>query len=408
MSDYSDDESPKGFDISKLGVEMSYEERAAADEQLKRQFRELAEGGAMIKDALRGVGGGSALQDAMGSMNSLQDAIKASGIGSMQDQINDAMSRLETSGIQDHLSALAGAGLDHFMADQAAMEEARRTVQGVLPEGYMDHLLGAQTTASLMMEEMRENHRLMFQQVDMFADTRRSIEAVTSFDLNSVLIPRMDFFNDALGIDRIGTALAAADVASVLGIHSTFNDEVLTATLLMREQFSAFSGAQEAASLALRLGIPERLEVMLARSIAAQEALVDEYREAAKDAKIEAAFHRRNATISMIINVLMFLLALALQIEERLAGRDEAVRANTEAVRELQQSFEGMAAQMRRMNALQDSASAEEQAADATIADLLREIADSLSDQEEAEVAAPEAAEHLLDSAGVKPPLQVE
>lgn len=395
MSDDPDDENPKGFDISKLGVEMSDEECAAADEKLKGRLRELAEGGAMMKDALRGTGGVSALQDAMGSMNSLQDAITASGITRMQDQVREAMGGLAASGIQDQISALTGSGvLDQIKAENAAFEEARKSILGVLPEGYMDHLLGAQTAASRMMEEMRENHRFLFQHADMYTDMNRSIEAATSFDLNSVLIPRMDFFNDVLGIDRIGSALAAADAASVLGFHPAFNDEILTTTALVSEQFSALSAAQEAASAALRLGIPERLEEMLARSIAAQEALVDEYREAAKDAKVEAAFHRRNATISMIINILMLLLALALQIEERMKDKDEAVRANTEAVRELQQSFDGMAAQMQRMNDLQESASAEEQAADAAIADLLREIADSLSDKEEAEVAAPEAAEH--------------
>ena len=413
---------PKGFDISKLEVEMSEEERAAADERLREQFKELSEGSASIKDALRGIGGVGALQEAMASVNSFQDAIKAVELDSLQeavlaqarvqDQFRDATGGLATSGIQDHLSGITGAGVDRFMAEQAAMEEARKAALGVLPEGYMDsltgaaameeareavlgglpegymdHLLGAQTAAARLMEEMRENHRLMFQHVDMFADMRRSIEAATSFDLNSVLIPRMDFFNEALGIDRIGSALAAADAASVLGFHPAFNNEILTATSLISEQFSAFSMAQEAASATLRLGLPERLEEMLARSIAAQEALVDEYREAAKDAKVEAAFHRRNATISMIINVLMLLLALTLQIEERLTDPDEAVRANTEAVRELQQSFDGMAAQMQRRNDLQESASAEEQAADAAIANLLREIADSLADQdpEEAE-----------------------
>lgn len=145
---------------------------------------------------------------------------------------------------------------------------------------------------------------------------------------------------------------------------------------------------------------------MLARSIAAQEALVDEYREAAKDAKVEAAFHRRYATISMVINILMFLLAFALQIEERITDKDEAVRANTEAVRELQQSFDGMATQMKRMNDLQESASADEQAADAAIADILREIADSLADQS-LEGSAPDAAENLsvtVDTGDETPP----
>lgn len=405
-------EKPKSFDISKLNMEMSDEDRAAADERLREQFKEMTEGSAVMKDALRGIGGVSALQDAMGSVNSLQDAIKASGIGSIQDAINasditsiqdqvrDTMSGLATSGIQDHLSAVTGAGvLDQINAEQAAMEEARKTALGVLPEGYMDHLMGAQTAASRMMDEMRENHRLMFQHVDMFADMRRSIEAVTSIELNSVLnIPRMDSFYNTLRIDHIGSALAAADAASVLGFHSTFNDDVRSVTSLINEQLSALNVAQVAASAALGLGIPERLEEMLARSIAAQEALVDEYREAAKDEKVEAAFHRRNATISMIINVLMLLMALALQIEARMTDKDEAVRANTEAVRELQQSFDGMATQMRRMNDIQESASAEEQAADAAIADLLREIANSLSDQEDTE--APEA--------GAEPPPKAE
>ena len=120
MSDESEDKPddengsenrPKGFDISKLEVEMSDEERAAADERLREQFKELTEGSAVMADALRGISGVSALQEAMGSVNSLQDAIKASGITSMQDQINDATSGLATSGIQDHLAALTGAGV---------------------------------------------------------------------------------------------------------------------------------------------------------------------------------------------------------------------------------------------------------------------------------------------------------
>lgn len=58
---------------------MSDEERAAADEQLKSQFRELAEDGAMMKDALRGIGGVSALQAADAAQTErLIDGIAAS------------------------------------------------------------------------------------------------------------------------------------------------------------------------------------------------------------------------------------------------------------------------------------------------------------------------------------------
>jgi len=168
MSDESDDKPdddndgesrPKGFDISKLGVEMSDEERAAADERLREQFKELAEGSAIMKDAFRGIGGVSALQEAMGSVNSLQDAIKASGIGSIQDQVRDAMSGLAISGIQDHLSGLSGAGVDRFMAEQAAMEEARKNALGVLPEGYMDSLTGATGAAALAASVLQDRMR---------------------------------------------------------------------------------------------------------------------------------------------------------------------------------------------------------------------------------------------------------
>ncbi len=161
MSDeHSDDEKPKGFDISKLGVEMSDEERAVAGERLREQFKELTEGSAVMNDALRGIGGVSALQKDMGSVNSLQNAIKASGIVSIQDQVNDAMSGLATSGIQDHLSALTGAGImDHLSAEQDAMEEARKAALGGLPEGYMDSLTGAAGAAALAASGLQDRMR---------------------------------------------------------------------------------------------------------------------------------------------------------------------------------------------------------------------------------------------------------
>ncbi|SEQ30192.1 hypothetical protein [Thalassovita taeanensis] len=168
MSDESDDKPddqnggvsrPKGFDISKLEVEMSDEERAAADERLREQFKELSEGSAIMKDALRGIGGVGALQDAMASMNSFQDAIKASGINSIQDQVRDAMSGLAASGIQDHMSALTGAGMDHLRAEREAMEEARKAALGGLPEGYMDSLTGASGAAALAASGLQDRMR---------------------------------------------------------------------------------------------------------------------------------------------------------------------------------------------------------------------------------------------------------
>lgn len=155
----SDNGKSKGFDISKLGGEMSAEERAAANERMREQFKELTEGRAVMADALRGVGGASALQEAMGSVNSLQDAIKASGIGSIHEHVREAMSGLATSGIQDQLSALTGVGvMDHLSGERTAVEEARKAL-GVLPEGYMDSLSGATGAAALAASGLQDRMR---------------------------------------------------------------------------------------------------------------------------------------------------------------------------------------------------------------------------------------------------------
>ncbi len=45
MSDEdSDNEKPKGFDISKLGAEMSDQDSKAADQKLSRKFKDLSSG----------------------------------------------------------------------------------------------------------------------------------------------------------------------------------------------------------------------------------------------------------------------------------------------------------------------------------------------------------------------------
>jgi hypothetical protein len=95
----------------------------------------------------------------MGSVNSLQDAIKASGIGGIHEQVREAMSGLATSGIQDQFSALSGARvMDHFSTEQTAVEQARKAL-GVLPEGYTDSLTGATGAAALAASALQDRMR---------------------------------------------------------------------------------------------------------------------------------------------------------------------------------------------------------------------------------------------------------
>ncbi len=201
MSDeISDGGKPKGFVISKLGVEMSDEERAAADERLREKFKEMAEGSAVMADALRGVGGAIALQEAMGAVSNLQDAIKVSGIGDVHEQVRKAMSGLETSGIQDQLSALTGAGvMDHLSAEGTAIEEARKAL-GVLPDGYMDSLTGATGAAELAATGLKDRMRGL------------GIGEDTSFSRIAAGIAEQQSTLDQMHRDRLEMAPALRDI----------------------------------------------------------------------------------------------------------------------------------------------------------------------------------------------------
>src|SRR5690606_37975568 len=113
----------------------------------------------------------------------------------------------------------------------------------------------------------------------------------------------------------------------------TFHDEFRSVAAALADQASAFARVRDLTSVAaLNFDLAGSLEAMLARSLAAQEALLEEHKGAAVDAKAEAAFHRRVATIQVIISILTFFLTIALQLEARLSDGDAAVRANTEAL----------------------------------------------------------------------------
>lgn len=179
---------------------MSDEERAAADERLREQFKEMAEGSAVMAGVLRGVGGVSALQEAIGSVNSLQDAIKASGIGGVHEQVREAMSGLETSGIQDQLSAQTGAGvMDHLSAEGTTIEEARKAL-GVLPDGYMDSLTGATGAAALAASGLQDRMRGL------------GIGEDTSFSRIAAGIAEQQSTLDQMHRDRLEMAPALRDI----------------------------------------------------------------------------------------------------------------------------------------------------------------------------------------------------
>jgi hypothetical protein len=100
--------------------------------------------------------------------------------------------------------------------------------------------------------------------------------------------------------------------------------------------------------------------------------------------------------LAAIVAVLQFFIIIALQIEERMLGGDPAtldntaaIEENTQAIEQMRDSFDVLAGQLERMHAVQEEDDKEERAADAAIAQILREIADTLADQAEGEEKAP-------------------
>ena len=140
MSDEDSGTGKKGLDLSKLGLEMSDEERAAAEERLKEQFKELAGGKALMADALRDIGALSAAREAMAGLHG--PGLRAA---------REAMAGLSNS---HGLSAAQEAAAGLHEHGKSAAQEARKAL-GVLPEGYMDDLLGTQSLASGLHDRVR-------------------------------------------------------------------------------------------------------------------------------------------------------------------------------------------------------------------------------------------------------------
>lgn len=400
-----DDEKPKRFDISQLrDLNTGKDDQSETVRRVVDRTAQLSVGSAAMLEALRGIGGFSALAEtarAASSVTMLKDQLDAlSGASVFTEQMKAHQEAMRTIALPD-ISALSGisALVDQFKVERDAFAQARNLALGGLPEGFLDTITGSASSAvSRLVQDMREQSNLMYQHMDMFAGMRRALEASSLFDLaRAVNIPSFGSAIEALGIRRMGSAIEAANATHMLGLTPTFHDEFKSAAAALAGQASAFASVRDLTSVtAFDFDLAGSLQSMLARSLAAQEAMLEEQRGAAVDAKAEAAFHRRVATIGVIINILMFFLTIALQLEERLSDGDAAVRANTESLVEMRNSFDAMAAQLEAMQETQEAETERQDAVDSEIAGILRDIAKTLSDQVEAE---PEAEAHAAEAA---------
>lgn len=364
MSDEdSGDKKPKGVDISKLDVEMSDEERKAADKKLRRKFKDLSSGVGSL---------GAAHKAALGLSASGVFADMARQSAHMRQIVDPVGLRSLTMGIDPASSGVSQSILDSFKVDSpfgrlAADMERQSKIFDSLSVG-IDRQLG------LMPSILRD------------FESSYALGITRALDL-----PRIGDTFAALDIGKYGRIFDNANALRGLGLGPEFGDRFSILATGLTEQMQALGQIGSIAAAAqFGLGLSGSIEEMLARTIAAQEALAEQ-EEAPVDETTRQRIARQLQLLCNIITILSFFMMVALEIEDRLSDdEDAAIRANTETMEQMQVSIDALTSQLQEVTAAQEAATEQDRAADAAIADLLREIANSLSDQEGTE--GPEAA----------------
>ncbi len=167
-----------------------------------------------------------------------------------------------------------------------------------------------------------------------------------------------------------------------LGLGSEFGGRFSVLATDLTEQLQVLGKIGSiAAATQIGLGLSGSIEELLARTIAAQEALAEQ-EQAPVDGTTRQRLERQLQLLCNIIAILSFFMMVALEIEDRLSdGRDYAIRVNTETMEQMQVSIDALTSQLQKVTAAQEAATEQDRATDAAIAALLREIADSLAVQ---------------------------
>ncbi len=114
--DKSDEDAPKGVDLSKLAGEMNDKEHP----EIQGRLEELIDGDAETNKPLSDTTEAFLIRQAMSPADTLRDAFKANGLDPFQHQIQDDLSKLEQSGIRSYLSTLARMDVSRFCAAPSA------------------------------------------------------------------------------------------------------------------------------------------------------------------------------------------------------------------------------------------------------------------------------------------------
>lgn len=281
-----------------------------------------------------------------------------------------------------------------------AFAEARHLVFSKLPEVYLDTVIPFDPRIETQFKEIMAAHtNMMSQHTEIYADIQRSLK-------NSALLDMANLLNTSqilatfkmLRESHLSSAIEQANYELGLGFSDTFHKEIKTVIDSMAEHTLDVARVPNIApATGLRFDISETLASLLARSLVVQESILIEQQKLAKGTKEEALSNRRYATASVIMQFLMLLLVLLTQVEERFFSDDGAdIRANTKALSDMRESIDTMASEFDEMREAQEAHAERQNAADAQIVEILREISSALSDKADIE-SDDEADERELD-----------
>jgi hypothetical protein len=321
-------------------------------------------------------------------------------------------------GIAD-LARMADAYRLPEIAGIGALGEAHRSVVDTFRVGSLADIIGTQNsfaafapslslmeneTIARMLEGVRAHQLVLESAIGAYMDQHRAqAERITSM-VEAMAMPRLDL--DRLGI---GSALRFGDTNAfkLAGLTPDYADQFRSITGAVNERISAFTGLGSAVeAFALQPDLVSGIGSLLERALAQQETLLEQQRhliEQAWDAKPrhQTLIAERLTIIVAIVTILQFCIFIALQVEERMIGGDPATLANTAAIErntqtlgQMRGSFDALADQLDRVRAMQEESGEEDRAADAAIAEILREIADTLADEADGEEEVPQDRRH--------------
>ncbi|MDA5556027.1 hypothetical protein [Shimia sp. MMG029] len=385
--------------------------------RLRKQMKamEAFEDPAGLRALRAALGPTSAIQEMMVSHRAAIDAARILPDVSAFAGIADA-ARLTDS---YRLPELAGLGLaDAYKVPEIAgidaISKAHRSIMDSFRVGSLADMIGSQGALAALapslglvktdafaglLDGIRARQSTFGSAIEAYMDQERAqAERITGV-VEALAIPRIDPARFGIGS---ALALSETNAFRIAGLTADYGDQYRSIFGAVNDRISALAGLGAAANaFAPQPDLVGGIGSLLERALAQQEALFEQQRQLVEQTadvqpRRQTLIAERLTIIAAVVTILYTMLCVYVMFEERLAGGDPAtlentatIKENTQAIEQMRNSFDVLAGQLERMRVAQEEAGEEEKAADAAIAEILREIADTLADQAEGEDESP-------------------